>query len=197
MLFLAAILICTFGINIALSLTRHLFADASDFIYAVLNSSIWQIIKYLFIFWLFIIFFLIPSFAFLSEITGKNRSTLTAFAKAKGNIVKISVVAAIAFALMYCLVVVCFFLKVNVLAAEFIRDIALVFMTVVYFKMYDFFYKVTQNKPKEMKIDNAVTDKEIKLAAADGMNKKVVAEKSGSRKAKSVKSKGDGDVNQG
>ena len=58
MLFLAAILICTFGINIALSLTRHLFADASDFIYAVLNSSIWQIIKYLFIFWLFIIFFL-------------------------------------------------------------------------------------------------------------------------------------------
>ncbi len=199
MLFLAAILICTFGINIALSLTRHLFADASDFIYAVLNSSIWQIIKYLFIFWLFIIFFLIPSFAFISEITGKNRSTLTAFAKTKGNIVKISVVAAIAFALMYCLVVVCFFLKVNVLAAEFIRDIALVFMTVVYFKMYDFFYKVPQSKgkPKEMKIDNAVTDKEIKLAAADGMNKKVVAEKSGSRKAKSVKTKGDGDVNQG
>jgi len=187
MLFLASILICTFGINIVLSFARHLFADSSDFIYAVLNSGMWQIIKYLFIFWLFIIFFLIPSFAFLSEITGKNRSTLTAFAKAKGNIVNISIVAAIAFALMYCIIVVCFFLKVNVLVAEFIRDIALVFMTIVYFKMYDFFYKVPQSKgkPKEIKTDSAVIDSDIKLAEADGSEKKTSA-KSGPRKTKSV-----------
>lgn len=199
MLFLAAILICTFGINIVISFARHLFADSSDFIYAVLNSSLWQIIKYLFIFWLFIIFFLVPSFAFLSEITGKNRSTLTAFAKTKGNVINISIAAAIAYGLMYCIIVACFFLKVNVLAAEFIRDIALVFMTIVYFKMYDFFYKVPQSKskPKEIKLDTAVSDKEIKLAAADSLVKKVFNKDGGSRKTKTVTTKGDEDVNQG
>jgi hypothetical protein len=149
-LFLVALLITTLVINSGI----HFFKMMLDgvmigIIDNFLKSGVWMLGKYLCIFLLFNTFFLIPSFAFVSEITGKNRSLLMTFAKTKGNILRISFTTAIS---VFLLLVLMFALTyINVFVASFVRAFILVFVSILYFKMYDFFYnhQVKKNKEKE------------------------------------------------
>jgi len=146
LVFLAAILISTLVINLILDFIRDVIPGGGVVVYFILHSLIWQISKYLFIFVLFIIFFIIPSFSFVSEISGKGRSILTTYVKTKGSIIRIAVVSVLSYLLLSVIIGICILFKVNYLVAELIRDIAIVFITIVYFRMYDFFYKIPQNK---------------------------------------------------
>ena len=136
-LFLIALLGATIAINCFIYFAKILFIW-NDFFNFLLNGYVGLILKYVCIFLIFNVFFIIPSFAFVSEITGKNRSLLMTYAKTKGNILHITVVTAISLLL---LIVTMFLLTyVNVFIASFARAMILVFMSILYFKMYDFFY---------------------------------------------------------
>ena len=63
----------TLFINIGLHFVKIAF-NIGDFIDMFLASYIWIIAKYICIYMLFVIFFLIPSFAFVSEITGRTEA---------------------------------------------------------------------------------------------------------------------------
>jgi hypothetical protein len=113
LVFLAAILISTLMINLALDFIRNAVPGGSVAVYVVLHSLIWQIAKYLFLFILFIAFFIIPSFSFVSEISGKGRSVLTTYVKTKGSIIQIAVVAALSYLLLSAIIGICILFKMK------------------------------------------------------------------------------------
>ena len=110
---------------------------------------------------LFTVFFIVPSFAFVSEITGKNRSLLTTFAKTRGNLIKIGMVAFGAFIFLMAAMII--LSRAHFLTATIVRAAVLVYISIAYFKMYDFFYGLPQNRrprKNESKMSAAVlTDK--------------------------------------
>lgn len=143
-LFLTALLASTVMINFVLYFARTSFLGSETIINLVLGSVFWLIGKYLFIFMLFVVFFIVPSFTFVSEITGKSRSLLNAYAKAKGNIFHIGLTAVCAvLALIVAMAALSF---ANLYIAEVARSGVLVFISIVYFKMYDFLYDFSKNK---------------------------------------------------
>lgn len=144
-LFMTSIVMATLAINTGIYFFRIVFpAGGSAFLDTILNSTFWLIGKYAFIFVLFIIFFMVPSFAFVSEITGKNRSLLTTYAKTKGNLFKIGLVALGAFVLL--LLFMGILSHAHFLAVAVARAAILVYISILYFKMYDFFYGLPQSK---------------------------------------------------
>lgn len=161
-LFLTSIVMSSILINSLIYFARLLFPMVNTGISEmILGSATWLLGKYTFIFVLFILFFMVPSFAFVSEITGKNRSLLTTYAKTKGNLTKVGAVALGAF---FILLVAMFILsRVNFLITTFVRASVLVYISILYFKMYDFFYGLPQNKrekkqDKQIEFDNNESD---------------------------------------
>ena len=154
-LFLIALLVASFVINIVISFINISFG--MDFVNLMLGSYIWLFCKYLFILFLFVTFFLVPSFAFVSEINGKNKSLLVTFAKTKGNLFRICGVVLIAFLLL--LFVMFLMSYVNVVVASLLRSIILVYISLLYFKMYDFFY-IFHQQHKMTKIKKLFSKKE-------------------------------------
>lgn len=144
MLFITSMLLCSLGINIFIHIFGALFSNGSALLTKIIESTAWIVIKYLFLFFLLIAFFLIPSFAFISEISGKSRSVIGAYAKTKGNFHKIGLIILIAVTLTWLLMAI--FAFVNPYIAQLVYTTALVFGTIVYFKMYDFFYSIPQKK---------------------------------------------------
>jgi len=172
-LFLAAVLVGNFSLSLARYFFSNIFVDGNSLFVAILNSSLWQICNFLFFFILFIIFFVIPSFVFVSEISEKSRSVLTAYAKVKGNILKIAMIGVVAYLLLLIVIYLASVLRVNLYVAELMRDVVFVFLIIAYFKMYDFFYRIPENKNPDAQ-DNK---KEIKIAT--NKTKKTQNKKSG------------------
>ena len=143
-LFLVSMLLSSFCINQILEFIRDSFVNGEMFIDKIVGCDAWLVGKYVFIFFLLIIFLLIPSFAFISEISGKSRSVINAYVKTKGNLHKIALV--VVFAVMLTWLTMAIFAYVNPYIAQVAYTMALVFGTIVYFKMYDFFYNIPQNK---------------------------------------------------
>ena len=147
-LFLIALLITTLIINSCIHFVRLSFnGGLNNYIDMFLDSNVWLVGKYICIFLLFNIFFLIPSFAFVSEITGKNRSLLMTYAKTKGNFLKIALVTA--FSVVLLVVGMSLLTFANIFWAALGRAAVLVFISILYFKMYDFFYSFPIRKVKE------------------------------------------------
>ena len=65
-------------------------------------------------------------------------SMKAAYIKTKGNILRISFVTFISFVLLVCLMLL--LARINLWIASFARSAILVFVSILYFKMYDFFY---------------------------------------------------------
>lgn len=162
-LFFLSIFVATLFINFGIYFIKLIFPQGSGFVEAVFNSTPWLLGKYAFIFVLFTAFFMIPSFAFISEITGKNRSLLMTYAKTKGNFWRITAVTAVAFIML--LLVMTALTYVHVMLASLVRAAILVFVSILYFKMYDFFYNWPQNKkPVTAKTETAVKPKKAKAS---------------------------------
>ncbi len=157
-LFVVALLITSFILNIGINFLKISLGDGfSEFFDNLLQSVVWQVGKYICIFLIFVIFFLIPSFSFVSEITGKNKSLLFTYIKTKGNILRISFVTFISFVLLVCLMLL--LAQINLWIASFARSAILVFVSILYFKMYDFFYlfpvkNISNNEVKSNKENN-------------------------------------------
>lgn len=194
LLFLASVLISSLMINLALDCVRNALPGGNTIVYIAVHSTTWMIAKYLFIFALVVIFLIIPSFAFVSEISGKARSILTTYVKVKGSIVYVAVTAAIAYILLILTIALCTPLRLNPFIVEFIRDLMIVFITVVYFKMYDFFYKIPQSKKQNNTFSLHIKDEDgdEPMVQADN-NKAAVSKKdvSSSSKKKSSRNKGE------
>ncbi len=161
-LFLTSIVMATLVINSGIYFFRISFPSmGGEILDAVFGSALWLIGKYTFIFVLFTVFFIVPSFAFVSEITGKNRSLVTTFAKTRGNLIKIGMVAFGAFIFLMAAMII--LSRAHFLTATIVRAAVLVYISIAYFKMYDFFYGLPQNRrprKNESKMSAAVlTDK--------------------------------------
>ena len=143
----------------------------------ILDSAVWKIVKSLFMFVLVVFFFVIPSFAFVSEISGKSRSFLTTYVKTKGNFIQISLIIFVAFLIL--LLAIFVLRSFSPLIAEFIRDVVLVFDSIVYFKVYDFFYYQTNKKSPAKTKNNKPEQKEILLAQTNKSQAAVTEKKSG------------------
>ena len=154
--FFLALYFSSFLINLGVDFLRISFPFANGILDTIFGSYIWLIGKYLFIFMIFVIFFIIPSFAFVSEMTEKNRSLLTAFVKTKGNILRIGLVSLIAFAIL--LIVMFLSWHINVIVTALIRSMVLVFVSVLYFKMYDFFYIYPYLNAKKENLNKMAND---------------------------------------
>lgn len=152
-LFLSSIFLTSLGINTLIYLLKTVFADNGDMIVrTLLNSPAGLIVKYLVIFLLFIVFFIIPSFAFISEITGKGRSLMTTYAKTKGNLPQIALVALGAFAAFALLLAVLVCLTATgIWITAIIRAGFFAFVSILYFKMYEFFYTYPVGRRKMTK----------------------------------------------
>ncbi|MBE6462331.1 MAG: hypothetical protein E7005_01045 [Alphaproteobacteria bacterium] len=138
-LFIVALLVTSFVLNVVINFLKMSFGESFNvFFNDLLQSIVWQVGKYICIFLIFVIFFLIPSFSFVSEITGKNKSLLFTYIKTKGNVLRISFVTFISFVLLVCLMLL--LARINIWIASFARAAILVFVSILYFKMYDFFY---------------------------------------------------------
>lgn len=152
--FLAAIVFLITAIvmfSVALNATIYFFKlsfpnNAPEFFDTIKESTAWLICRYAFIFFLFCTFFIVPSFAFVSEITGKNRSLLTTFAKTRGNLLKIALTAMGALVLLTVMLTLMSFVPVQI--AGIVFAMLMVFVAILYFKMYDFFYNPTVSKNK-------------------------------------------------
>ena len=73
-LFVLSIFVSSLAINVGIHIIGRLFpVHGPAAVSAVLESLPWLLAKRIFIFFLFIAFFIVPSFAFVSEITGKKR----------------------------------------------------------------------------------------------------------------------------
>ncbi len=166
-LFLTSIVMATLVINTGIYFFRISFPTAGgEVLDAVLGSALWLIGKYAFIFVLFTIFFIVPSFAFVSEITGKNRSLLTTYAKTKGNLIKIGAVAFGAFVLLMAAMIM--LVHAHFLVATLVRAAVLVYIRIIYFKMYDFFYGLPQNKRLRKKDDKAAAAENLTSTETEG-----------------------------
>ena len=153
LLFIAMVLLCTFGINLILDIIKHAFVGGSALVFMILHSPTWAIFKYFFIFFLFVAFFIIPSFSFLSEITGRSRSILATYAKTKGNFLTICLVVFSAFALHLCTLLFFMWMKAGLFVTAAPFACVLSFISILYFKMYDFFYRqpVKKSSPEMQK----------------------------------------------
>ncbi len=141
-LFLVALLLTTLVINFGIGFIKMSFNFVN--VRAFLDSAVGVVCKYICIYMLFIIFFMIPSFAFISEITGKNRSLIMTYAKTKNNIFRIAIVTAIAVVIL--IVSMILLSQANIWIASVVRAGILVFFSILYFKMYDFFYSYPLKK---------------------------------------------------
>ncbi len=144
-IFLFSIFVASLAINFAIAFVKDIFGELGFAITkAILGGPWWLLGKYICIFLLFVTFFIVPSFTFVSEITGKSHSLLFAFSKAKGSLVSIAVTA---FTALAALILIMFLLTfVNIYVAAVARAALLAFVSILYFKMYDFFYNFPQNK---------------------------------------------------
>lgn len=161
-LFLTSILASTVAINFLLYFVKEALPTGGEVLVSlILGSVFWLVGKYLFIFMLFVVFFIVPLFTFVSEITGKSRSLLNAYAKAKGNFIRIAMTAIASFVILLVTMIVLTF--VNPIVAELVRSLILAFISIVYFKMYDFFYNFPLNKrgKKEVALTSETAKKEL------------------------------------
>ena len=96
-------------------------------------------------------FFIVPSFTFVSEINGKSHSLLLAYSKTRGSLVNIAITA---FTALAALILIMFLLTfVNIYVAAVARAALLAFVSILYFKMYDFFYNFPHNKKDRTSTD--------------------------------------------
>ncbi len=138
-LFCFSVFVASLIINIGIYMLRMFFGESGTaFAQAVLGSTLWLIGKYLIIFMLFVVFFIVPSFAFVSEITGRSRSLLMTYVKTKGSLLKIALVSFSAWVLLLVLMIALTY--VHILLALIARAAIFAFVSILYFKMYDFFY---------------------------------------------------------
>lgn len=138
-IFLFSIFVASLAINFCISFVKDIFGDVGFAVTkALLNGPWWLVAKYICIFALFITFFVVPSFTFVSVITGKSHSLLSAYSKTRGSLTHIAVTAFLAFSVLLLLIFLLTF--VNVYVAAVARAALLAFISIVYFKMYDFFY---------------------------------------------------------
>ena len=144
-IFLFSIFVATLAINFCIAFVKDIFGEVGFAITkALLNGPWWLVGKYICIFLLFVTFFIVPSFTFVSEITGKSHSLLLAFSKTRGSLGSIAVTA---FTALAALILIMFLLTfVNIYVAAVARAALLAFVSILYFKMYDFFYNFPQNK---------------------------------------------------
>lgn len=144
-LFFIALCMTTLAINFGIYFFKMTFSDNGvAMLDAVTNGITGTLGRYIVIFLLFTTFFIVPSFAFVSEITGKNRSLLMAYSKTKGSLLKISAAVLSAFIILIGVMLV--LTHVNVILAAFFRAGVLTFICILYFKMYDYFYNIPQKK---------------------------------------------------
>lgn len=153
-MFLMSLLFSTFCINALLEFVRSTLLGGEVGVHLIIGSVTWLLGKYAFIFLLLVVFMFIPSFAFISEISGKSRSVINAYAKTKGNVIRIALIISLACISM--LLVIAVFAYTNPFISNLAYSAALVFNTIIYFKMYDFFYNIPQAK----RIKKAKEDKE-------------------------------------
>ena len=138
-LFCFSIFIASLAINVGIYMLKMFFGESgAAFAQIVLGSPLWLIGKYLIIFMLFVAFFIVPSFAFVSEITGRSRSLLMTYVKTKGSLLKIALASFSAWALLLVLMIALTY--VHILLAMIARAAIFAFVSILYFKMYDFFY---------------------------------------------------------
>ena len=170
LLFAAILALSSYMINAVFDFISTSLLGGKLVVSLILKSATWEIARYFFMFILVIVFFVIPSFAFVSEISGKNRSLLTTYIKTKGNVLRISIITFIASVIL--IFVIWLLIKfINPVVVELIRAVLLVFCSIIYFKMYDFFYcRVTSNK-SEKKKKSEPEQKEILLADAKSSKK--------------------------
>lgn len=144
-IFLFSIFVATLAINFCIAFVKDIFGEVGFAITkALLNGPWWLVGKYICIFLLFVTFFIVPSFTFVSEITGKSHSLLLAFSKTRGSLGSIAVTA---FTALAALIIIMFLLTfVNIYVAAVARAALLAFVSILYFKMYDFFYNFPQNR---------------------------------------------------
>lgn len=157
-IFLLALIISSVLINFAIYFIMSTFPSSGAFFGLLFASPIWLVGKYMMMFLLFITFFIIPSFAFVSEITEQDKSLLITYVKTKGNIIRIAMVVAAAF--VFLCVMMFLLTYVGVIIASLVRAVVLVFICIMYFKMYDFFYRVPNNANNK---DNDSTKKAVKV----------------------------------
>lgn len=144
-LFLIALCVTSFAINFGIYFFKFSFHDTgAELIDAVSGGILWTLGKYAVIFFLFIAFFIVPSFAFVSEITGKNRSLFVTYAKTKGSLLKIA--AAVLGAFIILIGAMLALTQVNIIIAALARAGILTFICILYFKMYDYFYNIPNKK---------------------------------------------------
>ncbi len=152
-LFLTALCVTSIAINFAIYFFKLSFPEnGAQLIEAAAGGVMWTLGKYVVIFTLFIAFFIVPSFAFVSEITGKNRSLFVTYAKTRGSFIKIA--AAVSGAFVMLIGAMLLLTQVNIIFAALARAGILTFICILYFKMYDYFYNIPNKKrpkPEEPK----------------------------------------------
>lgn len=151
-IFLFSIFVASLAINFCIAFVKDIFGEVGFAITkALLNGPWWLLGKYICIFLLFVTFFIVPSFTFVSEITGKSHSLLLAYSKTRGSLVNIAVTA---FTALAALILIMFLLTfVNIYVAAVARAALLAFVSILYFKMYDFFYNFPHNKKEKTSTD--------------------------------------------
>lgn len=165
-LFVLSIFVSSLAINVGIHIIGRLFpVHGPAAVSAVLESLPWLLAKRIFIFFLFIAFFIVPSFAFVSEITGKKRSLVAAYSKTKGDLPRIAAVVAGTFLLLWLSMLALSF--VNVFLASLVRAAILVFISILYFKMYDFFYFFPQTR-RDSRTAKDETEKALPRRDASG-----------------------------
>lgn len=164
MMFIISMIVSSLAINFVIHIICAGHTDCNISFNQYMKTNLGLTVKYVFLFFLMVAFFLIPSFTFISEISGKSRSVINAYVKTKGNIHKISIISVIAITLTWlCMAIFAF---VNPYIAQFAYTAALTFGIIVYFKMYDFFYSIpkTQHNTKpKIKETKTTTIKNKKL----------------------------------
>lgn len=144
-LFLVTLCVASVAINFAIYFFKLSFlASGTELIDNISSGVLWILGKYAVIFFLFVAFFIVPSFAFVSEITGKNRSLFVTYAKTKGSLLKIAL--AVLLALIILVGAMLALTQVNVMIAALARAGILTFICILYFKMYDYFYNIPNRK---------------------------------------------------
>jgi hypothetical protein len=158
--FLLALYFSSCLINLGVNVLKVSLPFTVGIFNSLFGSYFWLIGKYLFIFMIFVMFFIIPSFAFVSEMTEKNRSLLTAYVKTRGNILRIGLVSFIAFVVL--LLVMFMSWHVNIILSALIRAMVWVLVSILYFKMYDFFYIYPS-----IKLQKENAEKKVKSSTKD------------------------------
>lgn len=192
LLFFSAIFVGSLALNFGLYFL-HIRGEA---LAQMAENPLWIVARLLFIFVLFNVFFVIPSFAFVSEITGKSRSLLMTYAKTKGNICGITAVTAGGVVLLVAVMTALTY--INVIAAAAARAAMFAFISILYFKMYDFFYnfpvKKREKAPLEIAVDITEPDDAMEIKKSSNQEKnttrqKTVKEKHFSERSSSKKMK--------